>query len=82
MPVGSSGWSRGRDDREFPLAVLNTVLGLLASVCIATGFPVWLEWSEAELWAVTHTITGFLSIIVMFLHLWRNRSRIRQLAVR
>lgn len=85
--ASNAGWikrvaARGRDDREFPLAVLNTVLGLLASVCIATGFPVWLEWSEAELWAVTHTITGFLTIIVMFLHLWRNRSRIRQLAVR
>ncbi len=85
--VSNAGWirrvvARGRDDREFPLAVLNTGLGLLASVCITTGFPVWLEWSENELWAVAHTITGFLSIIVMFVHLWRNRSRIRQLAVR
>ena len=72
--------ARGRNDREFALAVLNAVLGLLASVCIATGFPIWLEWSDAEFWAVTHTITGFLSIILMFVHMWRNRSRIRQLA--
>ncbi len=72
--------ARGRNDREFSLAVLNAVLGLLASVCIATGFPIWLEWSDAEFWALTHTITGFLSIILMFVHMWRNRSRIRQLA--
>lgn len=84
--VSNAGWirrvaARGRSDREFPLAVLNTVLGLLAAVCIATGFPIWLNWSEAESWAATHTITGLLCILVMFVHLWRNRSRIRQLAV-
>lgn len=83
--LGSAGWirrvvARGRNDREFALGVLNAVLGLLATVCILTGFPIWLEWSDAEIWAVTHTITGFLCIIVMFVHLWRNRSRIRQLA--
>ncbi len=48
----------------------------MAVVCILTGFPIWLEWSEAALWVTTHTITGFLSIILMFVHLWRNRSRI------
>lgn len=83
--LGNAAWirrvvARGREDREFTLGVLNAALGLLAAVCIVTGFPVWLEWSDAEFWAVTHTITGFLTIVVMFIHLWRNRSRIRQLA--
>ncbi len=79
--IGNGGWikrvlSRGRADREFSLGVLNATLGLMAVVCILTGFPIWLEWSEAALWVTTHTITGFLSIILMFVHLWRNRSRI------
>jgi hypothetical protein len=83
--LGNVSWirrviARGRSDREFALGVLNAVLGLLAALCIVTGFPIWLEWSDAELWSITHTITGFLSIVVMFVHLWRNRSRIRQLA--
>jgi len=72
--------SRGREDREFSLGVLNAVLGLLAVTCIVTGFPIWLEWSDASLWEVVHTVTGFLSIIVMFVHLYRNRSRIVRLA--
>ncbi len=79
--VGNAGWikrvlSRGRADREFSLGVLNAVLGFMAVVCIITGFPIWLEWSEAAFWATIHTITGFLSIMLMFAHLWRNRGRI------
>ena len=81
---GNAAWvrrivSKGRDDPEFSLAVLNAVLGLLATICIVTGFPIWLEWSSAEAWEVVHTITGFVSIILMFVHLWRNRSRIGRL---
>jgi hypothetical protein len=83
--LGNAGWvrrviARGRSDREFGLAVLNGVLGLLAAVCIVTGFPIWLDWSDAQFWTIAHTITGMLSIVAMFVHLWRNRSRIRQLA--
>ncbi len=79
--IGNLGWikrviSRGRADREFSLGVLNAVLGTLAVICIITGFPIWLEWSEAAFWATLHTVTGFLSIILMFAHLWRNRGRI------
>ena len=72
-------WARKRRDREFGLGVLNASLGALAGVCIVTGFPIWLEWSEAGAWSAIHTITGFLSIIVMFVHLWRNRTRIGRL---
>lgn len=84
--LGNAGWirrvaSRGKSDREFSLAVLNAVLGVLATVCIVTGFPIWLEWSDAGIWATVHQITGLLSILLMFVHLWRNRSRITRLAV-
>ncbi|MGH1489997.1 MAG: hypothetical protein ACRBK7_11505 [Acidimicrobiales bacterium] len=72
-------WKRGREDREFGLGVLNSVLGTLAGVCIISGFPLWLEWSDAAVLATGHTITGFLSILVMFIHLWKNRSRIKRL---
>lgn len=73
-------WTRGRQDREFGLGVLNVVLGALTGVCIATGFPLWLEWSEASAWSVVHQLTGMLAILVMFVHLGKNRSRISRLA--
>ena len=72
-------WKRKREDREFSLGVLNATLGVLAGVCIATGFPLWLEWSDATVWTGLHTVTGMGSILVMFVHLWRNRSRISRL---
>ena len=82
--VGNVGWikrvwNRKRQDREFGLGLLNATLGLLAGVCVLTGFPIWLEWSEAGGWATVHTITGFASIVIMFVHLWKNRSRIVRL---
>ncbi len=73
-------WSRKRRDPEFGLGVLNSSLGLLAGVCIVTGFPLWFEWSDASVLVGIHTITGFGSIVVMFAHLWKNRSRIVRLA--
>ncbi|MBT8249792.1 MAG: DUF4405 domain-containing protein, partial [Acidimicrobiia bacterium] len=72
-------WNRKRQDREFGLGVLNATLGMLAAVCIATGFPLWLEWSDAEAWTAIHTITGMAGIIIMFVHLWKNRARISRL---
>lgn len=85
--AGSMGWikrvwARKRDDRDFNLGVLNAALGVLTGICVATGFPIWLEWSEASAWSGIHTITGFLSILIMFVHLWMNRRRIRLLAGR
>ena len=82
--TGNLGWikrvlARRRQDREFGLGVLNAVLGALASICIVTGVPIWLEWSDAGAWAPIHTITGFASILIMFVHLWKNRGRIVQL---
>lgn len=85
--LSNLGWvqrvaKRGRQDREFSLAVLNGVLGMASSVCIGTGFPVWLMDSPPEFWEMVHTITGFVALLLMFVHLWRNRGRIRQLAGR
>ena len=72
-------WKRKRDDREFNLGVLNAALGVLAGVCIVTGFPLWLDWSDASILGGLHTVTGMASIIVMFIHLWKNRARITRL---
>ena len=72
-------WRRGRDDREFGLGVLNSAFGTLTVVCIATGFPIWLEWSDAAVWTTVHTATGLGSIVVMSAHLWWNRRRIVRL---
>ena len=69
-------WARKRKDREFSLGVLNAAFGALAFVCILTGFPIWLELSDASAWSGVHTVTGFASIILMFAHLWKNRTRI------
>lgn len=72
-------WARKRNDREFGLGVLNATLGLLAGTCIVTGFPLWLDWSGAGAVVGIHTVTGFASILIMLVHLWKNRSRITQL---
>ncbi|MGI9616898.1 MAG: hypothetical protein ACR2QO_28540 [Acidimicrobiales bacterium] len=75
-------WARKRRDRDFNLGLFNAILGSLAGVCIATGFPIWLEWSEAAVWSTAHTITGFASILMMFGHLFLNRTRINELVRR
>lgn len=79
----SSNWAwvmrllrNGTDDQEFRLGVVNTFLAVMAAVCIVTGFPLWLEWSEAQWLAASHQITGLLSILLMFVHLVMNRRRI------
>ena len=72
-------WKRRRQHREFGLGVLNASFAALVSVCIVTGFPLWLGWSSAAGWTGTHTVTGIASILVMFVHLWRNRARISRL---
>lgn len=73
---------RRRDDPEYSLAVLNTVLGALAVICIITGFPIWFDWVGDGIWVTAHTATGLLSIVLMFVHLWRNRRRIKAMTRR
>lgn len=82
--LSNLGWirrviSRGRADREFSLAVLNAAFGFVTAICIITGFPIWLDWSDAGIWEGTHTVTGFISWILMFAHGWRNRGRLKNL---
>lgn len=69
-------WNRKRQHREFGLGVLNATFAVFVSVCIISGFPLWLGWSDAGAWVTIHTVTGFASILVMFVHLWRNRARV------
>ena len=64
---------------EWSLARFNALFSVVTAVCILTGFPIWLEWSDAGAWSTVHTLTGFASLIMMVSHLWRNRSRIRSM---
>lgn len=72
-------WSNKGEDREARLGAFNAVLGLLAGVCIITGFPLWFGWSEAGALVTAHTVTGLGSIVLMFVHLAWNRKRIMAL---
>lgn len=72
-------WKRGRRHREFGLGLLNACFAAVVVICLVTGFPPWLGWSEAGGWTATHTVTGFASILIMVVHLWRNRARISRL---
>lgn len=61
---------------EWPLARFNAVFSSITTICIASGFPLWLEWSDSGFWAVLHNVTGLLSIVLALSHLWRNRHRL------
>lgn len=64
---------------EWKLARFNAVFSVMTAICILTGFPIWLEWSDNDLWATVHTVTGFLSVVLALSHLWRNRQRLTTL---
>ena len=72
-------WNRKRRHREFGLGVLNATFGAVVGVCIISGFPLWLEWSDAPAWATVHQVTGLASILLMLVHLWKNRTRLKGL---
>lgn len=61
---------------EWPLARFNAVFSVVTVVCIVTGFPLWLEWSDSGVWSGAHNLTGFASILLALSHLWRNRRRL------
>lgn len=82
--LGNQAWirsvlSKGRAHREAKLALLNLVLGVLALVCIVTGIPLWLSWTDSDIVGVVHAATGFFAVVTMFVHLGMNRRRIRSL---
>lgn len=71
-----SVYRRRRTHPDWLLARLNTAFLAVTSVCIASGFPIWLEWSDSGAWSALHNITGFLSILLALSHIWLNRYRL------
>ncbi len=67
---------------EWKLARFNAVFSVVTTVCMVSGFPIWLEWSDSGVWSGVHNITGFVSILLALSHLWRNRRRVRSLLPR
>jgi len=65
---------------EWKLARFNAVFAVVTLVCIVSGFPLWLEWTEGGTVSGLHNITGFVSVVMSLSHLWRNRSRVMALA--
>lgn len=78
----TSAARRRRSHPEWELARFNAVFSVVTAVCIASGFPLWLEWSDSAVWRTAHTITGFISILLAVSHLWRNRARLSVLVRR
>ncbi|MDW3178805.1 MAG: hypothetical protein R8J94_15545 [Acidimicrobiia bacterium] len=72
----TSAARRRRSHPEWELARFNAVFSVVTAFCIASGFPLWLEWSDSTFWRTGHTVTGFLSILLAISHLWRNRNRV------
>lgn len=70
---------RRHEHPEWPLARFNAVLMIITTICIVTGFPLWLEWSDAGALSASHTVTGFVSLLMAGSHIWRNRTRIKSL---
>lgn len=68
--------SRRQAHPEWPLARFNAVFSVITAICIVTGFPIWLEWSSSDVWTVSHTVTGFVTVVLALSHLWRNRKRL------
>ncbi len=72
----TSTFSRRSQHPEWALARFNAVFSVVAAICLVTGFPLWLGWSDNGFWTVTHTVTGFASVVLSLSHLWRNRRRV------
>lgn len=72
----TSAYRRRSAHPEWHLARFNLLFSVVTSICILSGFPIWLEWSESGIWSGLHTVTGFVSILLALSHLWRNRRRV------
>lgn len=82
--LGNWGWvtrllKRGRQDRQFRLGVLNGAFFAMAAAATITGFP---AWAGVESFNTPHAITGFLSILLMLVHIGANIGPLRQLLAR
>ena len=67
---------RRKSHPEWNLARFNAVFSVMTAVCILSGFPLWLEWTNSSALSTGHTVTGFLSVVLALSHLWRNRRRL------
>jgi len=72
----TSTYRRRRAHPEWRLARFNAAFSAITMVCILSGLPIWLEWSDSGAWTVAHNITGLFSIVLALSHLWRNRHRL------
>lgn len=73
--------------RERTFSLVNVAIVGSLSVCIVSGFPLWLEWvdnaaNEESIYESIHAISGFLGVGLTIAHLIMNRHRIVQLARR
>lgn len=71
----SSTFRRRQAHPDWQLAKFNAVFATVTAVCILSGFPIWLEWSDSGAWSSVHNTTGFISILLALGHLWLNRQR-------
>lgn len=78
----TSAARRRRSHPDWPLARFNAVFTAGTTVCIVSGFPLWLEWTDSGFWVAVHNLTGLLSIVLALSHLWRNRHRLSTLVRR
>lgn len=81
---GNWGWvkrvaRRRGQDREARLGLLNLSFGVTAATCILSGVPLWVGWTGAQAVVVVHATSGFLSIVLMAVHIGWNQRRIRAL---
>lgn len=78
----TSTYRRRKAHPEWPLARFNAVFFAVVTVCLLSGFPIWLQWSDSGTWTTLHAVTGFGSIVLALSHLWRNRRHLTNLVKR
>jgi len=72
----TSTYRRRQAHPDWPLARFNAAFTVVTTVCILSGFPIWLGWSDSSVWSTLHNVTGFVSVVLALSHLWRNRRRL------
>lgn len=90
--AGNTAWlnrlrHRRLHARERSFSLVNVAIVGSLGLCIASGFPLWLEWventaDEESIYESIHAISGLLGVGLTIAHLTMNRRRIVQLARR
>jgi hypothetical protein len=81
---GNAGWVRRvwrnkRHDREARLASVNLLFGTTTVICIVSGLPLWFDWNLSGVLRALHAAMGFVSILLVAVHLGMNRRRFARL---